>query len=73
MTDTERLDWLAERCYLPGDHPDKGILVVVDEQAAPLGAFSCGREFDRKALRDAIDRMANKEIIDGRSEESAAT
>ena len=57
MTDTERLDWLAERCYLPGDHPDKGILVVVDEQAAPLGSFSCGRENDRAALRAAIDRM----------------
>ena len=64
MTDTERLDWLSERCYLPGDHPDKGILVVVDEQAAPLGAFSCGRENDHAALRAAIDRMIALESND---------
>ena len=60
-TDTERLNWLAQRCYLPGDHPDKDILVVVSEKWSPLGSFSCEPERDNKALRNAIDKMMDSE------------
>lgn len=55
--DTERMNWLAQRCYLPGDHPDKDIFVVVSEKWSPLGSFSCNQENDNKALRNAIDKM----------------
>ena len=59
--DTERLNWLAQRCYLPGDHPDTDILVVVSEKWSPLGSFSCNQENDNKALRVAIDKMMAEE------------
>ena len=60
-TDTDRLNWLSERCYLPEDHPDKGLFVVVDEESAPMGSFLAEREFNRAALRLAIDRMISLE------------
>ena len=56
-SDSKRIDWLAQRCYLPGDHPDTDILVVVSEKWSPLGSFSCNEENDNKALRAAIDKM----------------
>ena len=52
---------LSLRCYLPGDHPDKDILVVVSEKWSPLGSFSCNQENDNKALRNAIDKMMASE------------
>lgn len=60
-TDTARLQWLAGRCYLPKDHPDDGILVVVAERFAPLGVFTCDGENDLNALRMAIDRAMAQE------------
>ena len=60
VTDMDRLNWLAERCYLPGDHPDDGILVVVSEKYSPMGSFSCNQANDREALRAAIDKAMNE-------------
>lgn len=54
--DTRRLNWLAERCYLPYEKPPLNIFVIVSEEAAPLGKFTCNIENDRKALREAIDK-----------------
>lgn len=55
-SDTDMLNWLAQRCYLPGDHPDDGILVVVSTEFSPLGEFTCNEENDNAALRRAIAR-----------------
>ncbi len=61
MNDTERLNWLAARCYLPGDHPDDDILVVVSGKWAPLGSFTFNKENAETALRAAIDKMMQSE------------
>lgn len=61
MTDTEMLDWLAERCWFPNDHPDNEIAVLVPEQFSPLGSFTCNRYDHRKALRAAITAQATHE------------
>lgn len=53
--DVERLDWLSAQCYLPGEHPDDGLLVIVSEKYAKLGAFTCRPKDDQAALRAAID------------------
>lgn len=53
--DKARLDWLSTQCYLPGDHPDDGLLVVVSEKFAPLGSFNLSPNNDAVALRAAID------------------
>lgn len=52
--DEAMLDWLAERCFSPGDHPDDGILVVVSSEFSPWGEFAIGKE--KEALRRAIKR-----------------
>lgn len=55
-TDTEMLDWLAERCWFPNDHPNDVIAVLVPERFAQNGSFTLNPEKDRKALRKAIHR-----------------
>ncbi len=54
MSDTEILDWLADRCYYPNDHPSDRICVLVPESVAATGSFTLDRENDRNALRDAV-------------------
>jgi hypothetical protein len=56
VNDTEMLNWLADRCYYPNDHPDDSIAVLVPDKFAPHGAFTCGNENDRAALRNAIEK-----------------
>lgn len=53
--DSERLDWMAARCYWPDDHPESGVFAVVSEDAAPHGLFTLELENDRVAFREAID------------------
>jgi hypothetical protein len=54
--DKAMLDWLATRCYLPGDLPENRdqLFVVVPETVAPLGSFTCDPDNDAAALRAAI-------------------
>jgi len=59
-SDTEILNWLAQRCYLPGDHPDDGILVVVSTEFSPLGEFTCNEKNDNAALRRAVARAMHR-------------
>lgn len=61
MTDTEMLNWLAERCFYPDDHPNNRICVLVPESIAPYGSFTLNRIHDRMALRAAILQQKEKE------------
>jgi len=54
MSDTELLNWLADRCYYPNDHPMEKICVLVPESISSPGSFTLNRETDRNALRAAI-------------------
>lgn len=59
-TDTEILDYLADRCYLPDDHPDNEILTVVPQQFAAIGMFTGNEKHDRIVLRRVIVKELKK-------------
>lgn len=59
--DKERLDWLATQCYLPGEHPDDGLLVIVSEKFAPYGSFTLNEKHDAAVFRAAIDAAQAQE------------
>ncbi len=48
------LDWLSHECFLPNDHPEDGLFVVVSEKFAPIGSFTCNAENDKAVFRQAI-------------------
>ncbi len=54
MTDCEILNWLADRCYYPNDHPNDKICVLVPEEISKPGSFTLNAENDRAALRAAV-------------------
>ena len=58
-TDSEMLDWIAMRCFLPNDHPEDDLIVIVPERFSKLGSFTCNPENDQQALRDAIQNAMN--------------
>lgn len=54
ITDSEMLDWLAERCFFPNDHPDNDLIVLVPERFAKWGTFTMNVDNDKRVLRSAI-------------------
>lgn len=63
MTDTEILDWLADRCFFPDDHPSDKLVVLVPEKFSPVGSFTLLPENDRRALRSAIEKAVSDETL----------
>ncbi len=61
MSDTEMLNWLADRCYYPNDHPNDKICVLVPEEISANGSFTLNTENDRNALRAAILHQKTKD------------
>ncbi len=61
MSDTDIVNWLADRCYYPEDHPQDKICVLVPESISAPGSFTLNRETDRNALRAAIIFQISKE------------
>jgi hypothetical protein len=63
--DTRILDWLADRCYFPDDHPSDTICVIVPESASPQGSFTCNPTNDRQMLRKAASAAMLKQDAKG--------
>ena len=55
--DAERFRRLARECYLPDDHPENSVAVIVPESIVPLGGFTLDPDNDLKSLRIAVDNM----------------
>ena len=61
--DKERMDWLSDECYLPNDHPEEGIFMVVDEKSLSFGSYTGRTKEDRAAVRNAIDKAREQSTI----------
>ncbi len=58
-TDSDILDWLAERCFFPNDHPEDDLIVIVPERFAAWGEFTMNPQNDKRVLRRAILKAMN--------------
>jgi hypothetical protein len=59
--DAERLDWLSTRVYMPDDHPQRGIALIMGTDVVPHGGFSLEAENYREIARAAIDAAMQRE------------
>lgn len=55
QADKARLDWLANECYFPDGHPEKGLFMCARKEAIPHGGYGINAVVNARVIRAAID------------------